>query len=155
MICLQYAKDYFLDHHSTHILNSRETSPEALDYHDKKAVDEQLTLNTSDLLTKGSGVVFEGERYSVGDVVELNLYNVAYLFGLVKSALAFREQISLACARLVTECFVSHFNAYKFQEAGVVSLHSINQFLDYHPLGLYNISQSTFVCLRHYISVPV
>ena len=124
-----------------------------MDYHDKKAVDEQLTLNTGDLLTQRSGVVFEGCRYSVGDAVSLSFYNDDYLFGLVKSVLAFREQIYLACVRLVTECFVSHFNAYKVQEAGVVSLHSVNQLLDYHPLGLYNISN--FVCLRHYISVPV
>ena len=46
MIYLQYAKDYFLDLHSTHIFNSKEISPEALDNHNKKAVDEQLTLNT-------------------------------------------------------------------------------------------------------------
>ena len=124
-----------------------------MDYHDKKAVDEQLTLNTSDLLTQRSGVVFEGQRYSVGDVALLSFYNEDYLFGLVKSVLAFRGQIYLACAKLVTECFVSRFNAYKVQEAGVVSLHPVNQLVDYHPLGLYNISN--FVCLRHYISVPV
>ena len=140
MIYLQYAKFYFLDHHLTHIFNSKEISPEALDYHDKKAVDEQLILNKSDLLTQGSGVVFEGQRYSVGDVVVLRFYNDGYLFGLVKSVLVFREQIFLACARLVTKCFVSHFDAYKVQEAGVASLHSVNQLLHYHPLGLYNIS---------------
>ena len=71
MIYLQYGKDCFLDHHSTHIFNSKEISPEALGYQDKKAVDEPLTLNASDLLTQGSGVVFEGQRYSVGDVVAI------------------------------------------------------------------------------------
>ena len=54
-----------------------------MDYHDKKATDEQLTLNTSDLRTQRSGVVFEGQRYSVGDVVLLSFYNEDYLFGLV------------------------------------------------------------------------
>ena len=97
-------------------------------------------MNTGDLLTQGSGVVFEGQRYSVGDVAVLSFYNDDYLFGLVKPVLAFRGQIFLDCARLVTECFVSHFTAYKVQEAGVFSLHSVHQLLGYHPLGLYNIS---------------
>ena len=105
MIYLQYAKDYFLHHHSTNIFNSKEISPEALDYYDSKAVDEQLTLNTRDLQTQGSDRVFEGQRYSVGDVVILSFYNDDYLFGLVKSVLTFKGQIFLAYARLVTFCF--------------------------------------------------
>ena len=105
MIYLQYANDYFLDHHSTNIFNSIEISPEALDYHDNKAVDEQLTLDTSNLRTQGSDRVFEGQRYSVGDVVILSFYNDDYLFGLAKSVLTFKGQIFLAHARLVTFCF--------------------------------------------------
>ena len=73
-IYIQYAKDYFLDHYSALIFISKEISPEALKYHDKKVIDEKLILNTSDLLTQGSGVVFEGQRYSVGDVVVLSLF---------------------------------------------------------------------------------
>lgn len=47
--------------YSTRILNSKEVFPEALGYHDKKANDEQLNLNKSDL--QGSGIVLEGQRY--------------------------------------------------------------------------------------------
>ena len=32
MMYLHYVKDYFLDHRSRHIINSKETTPEALDY---------------------------------------------------------------------------------------------------------------------------
>ena len=51
MICLQFAKDCFLDHHSIHIFNSKGKSPKALDYHVKKTIDKQLILNTIGLLT--------------------------------------------------------------------------------------------------------
>ena len=47
--------------YSTRILNSKEVFPEALGYHDKKANDDQLNLNKSDL--QGSGIVLEGQRY--------------------------------------------------------------------------------------------
>ena len=73
-------------------MNSKEISTEALDYYNKKAADEQFTLNTSDLLTQGSGVVFEDQSYFVGDAVVLSFYNDDYLFGLVKPVLAFREK---------------------------------------------------------------
>lgn len=90
MIYLEYAKDYFLDYHSTHTFNSKEISLEALHYHDKKAVYEPLTLRTSASLTKRSRIVFKDQRYSVDDAVVLSFYNDDHLFGLVKSVLAFR-----------------------------------------------------------------
>ena len=61
MICLQFAKDYFLDHHSIRIFNSKGKSPKALDYHVKKTIDEQLILNTIGLLTQGSEILFEDQ----------------------------------------------------------------------------------------------
>ena len=60
VVYLHYSKEYFLDHASIHIFNSKETSCEALDYFDKKAVDEQLNLKTYDLLTQRYGLLFEG-----------------------------------------------------------------------------------------------
>ena len=60
VIYLHYSEEYFLDHASIHIFNSKETSCEALDYFDKKAVDEQLNLKTYDLLTQRYGLLFEG-----------------------------------------------------------------------------------------------
>ena len=48
---------------STRTLNSKEVFPEALGYHDKKADDEQLNVNKSDIITQGSGIVLEGQRY--------------------------------------------------------------------------------------------
>ena len=113
------------------------------------------TSKTYDLLTQGSGVLFEGQRYSVGDVVVLNLCDDKYQFGLVKSVSAYREQTFLVCARLIIECFVSHLNCYKVQETDIVSLHLINQLLDYHPLRLYKISHAKFVSFKLYISVLV
>ena len=44
MMYLHYSKEYFLDHKSIPIFDSKETSCEVLDYFDKKAVDEQLKL---------------------------------------------------------------------------------------------------------------
>ena len=155
MMYLHYSKEYFLDHKSIHIFDSKETSCEGLDYFDKKAVDEQLNLKAIDLLTQGSGVLFEGQRFSVGDVVVLNFCDDEYQFSLIKSVLTYREQIFLVCAGLTIECFISHSNCYKIQETDIVSLHLINQFLDYHPLGLYKISQAKFVSLRNYISALV
>lgn len=99
MICLQFAKDYFLDHHSIHIFNSKEKSPKTLDYHDKKIVDEQLILNKIGLLTQGSEVLFEGQRYFVGHDVMMGFYSNDYLFSLVKPVLAFRGQIFLVSVR--------------------------------------------------------
>ena len=75
--------------------------------------------------------MFEGQRYSVRDVTVLNFCDHEYQFGLVKSVLANREQIILVCARLIIKCFVSHLNCHKVQEAEIVSLRLINQFLDY------------------------
>ena len=155
MIHLHYSEEYFLDHKSSHIFDSKETSCEALDYFDKEAVDEQLNLKTYDLLTQGCKVLFEEQRYSVGVVVVSNFCDDEYQFGLVKSVLADREQIFLVSARLIIECFVSHLNCYKVQETDIVSLHLINQLLDYYPLGLYEISQAKFVSLKHNISVLV
>ena len=99
--------------------------------------------------------MFEGQRYSVGDVVALNFCDDEYQSGLVKSVSAYREQIFLVCARLIIECFASHLNCYKVHETDIVSLHLINQLLDYHPLRLYKIPHAKFVSLKHYISVLV
>ena len=99
MICLQFAKDFFLDHHSIYIFNSKEKSPKALDYHDKKIVDEELILNKIGLLTQGSEVLFEGQRYSVGHVVMMGFYNNDYLFSLFKPVLVFRGQTFLVSVR--------------------------------------------------------
>ena len=153
MMYLYYSKEYILDHKSIHISDSKETFCEALDCFDKKAVDEQLNLKTYDLVTHGSGVLFEKQRYSVGDVVLLSFPDGEYQFGLVKSVLANTEQTCLVYARLIIECFVSHLNCYKVQEADIVSLHLINHLLDYYPLELYKISQAKFISLKHYISV--
>ena len=93
-------------------------------------------LKTYDFLTQWFGVLFEGQRYSVGYVVVLNFFDDEYQFGLVKSVLVYREQIILVCARLIIECFVSHLNCYEVQEADIVSLYLINQLLDYHLLPI-------------------
>ena len=61
----------------------------------------------------------------------------------------------MACTRLITEYFDPHFNSYKAREADFITLHTIDQILDYHPLGLYQIFQNNFVCLRHFISEAV
>ena len=87
---LHYSKEYFLDHKSIHSFNFKETSCKALNYFDKNAVDDQLDFRTYDLLTQGSGVLFEGQRDLVGDDVVLNFCD-EYQFGLVKSVLACRE----------------------------------------------------------------
>ena len=100
-------------------------------------------------------MVFEGQRYSSGDVVVLGFCDDDYLFGLMKCVIACRGKIYLACTRLITEYFDSHFNSYKVHEADFITLHTIDQLLDYHPLGLYQISQNNFVCLRHFISIAV
>ena len=142
MMYLHYSKEYFLDHKLIHIFDSKETSSETLDYFDQKVVDEQLHLKTYDLLSQGSGVVFEGQKYSVSDVVVLNFCDDEDQFGLVKSVLAYREQIFFVCAGLIIECFVSNLNCYKVQETDIVSLCLINQLQDCHPLGLYKISQA-------------
>ena len=143
MMYLHYSKEYFLDHKSIHIFDSKENSSEALDYFDKKAIDEQLKLeNIWFLDSRVWGTVWRTEVL-VGYVVALNFFDDEYQFGLVKSVLAYRKQIILVCARLIIECFVSHLNCYKVQEADIVSLYLINQLLDYHLLpirALQNIS---------------
>ena len=63
MVYLHYAKDCFLDHQSRHIINSKETAPEVLDYLEKVTVDAQVSPHINELLTRGSGVVLEGQRY--------------------------------------------------------------------------------------------
>ena len=87
---LHYSKENFLDHKSIHSFNFKETSCKALNYFGNNAVDEQLDFKTYDLLTQGSGVLFEGQRDLVGDDVVLNFCD-EYQFGLVKSVLACRE----------------------------------------------------------------
>ena len=145
----------FLDHQSRHIINLKETAPEALDYLEKVAVDTQVSLHINELLTRGSGVVFKGQRYSSGDVVVLGFCNDDYLFGLMKCVIACWGKTYFACTRLITEYFNSHFNSYKVHEADFFTLHTIDQLLDYHPLGLYQIFENNFVCLRHFVSIVV
>ena len=72
MMYLHYSKEYFLDQKSIHIFDSKETSCKALDYFDKNAVHEQLNLEAYDLLTQGSGVLFERQSDLVGDDVVLS-----------------------------------------------------------------------------------
>ena len=100
-------------------------------------------------------MVFERQRYSSGDVVVLGFCDDDYVFGLMKCVIACREKIYMACTRLITEYFDPHFNSYKAREADFITLHTIDQILDYHPLGLYQIFQNNFVCLRHFISEAV
>ena len=133
MMYLHYAKDCFLDHRSRHIINSKETVPESLDY---------LEI-INELLRRGSWVVFQGQRYSSGDVVVLGFCDE--VFGLIKCVIACRGKNYLACTRLITEYFDSRFNSYKVHDADFITLHSIDQLLDYHPLELYQISQNNFV----------
>ena len=141
MMYLHDAKGCFSDHQSRYIINSKETAPEALDYLEKEAIDAQVSPHTNELLTQGSGVIFERQRYSSGDVVVLGFCNDDYVFGLMKYVIACRGKIYLACTRLITEYFDSHFNSYKVCEEDFITLHTIDQLLDYHPLGLYQISR--------------
>ena len=89
----------------------------------------------------------------MGDVAVLGFCDDDYVFGLMKCAIACRGKTYLASTRLITEPFDSHFNSYKFRQADFITLHTIDHILDYHPLGLYQISQNNFVCLRHFISI--
>ena len=57
MMHLHYSKEYFLDQKSIHIFDSEKTSCKALDYFDKKAVDEQLNLKTQIIDSKVWGTV--------------------------------------------------------------------------------------------------
>ena len=84
MMYLHYSKEYFLDHNLIDSFDSKETFCVASDYFDKKTVDGHLNLKTYNLLTQGSGVLFEWQRYSVGHILALNFCDDEYQFGFIK-----------------------------------------------------------------------
>ena len=153
MMYLHYVKDCFLDRQSRQIINSKETASKVFDYLEKVVFDAQVFPHINELLTRGSRVVFEGQRYSSSDVLVLHFCDGDYVFGLMKCVIVYRGKIYLACTRLITEYFDSHFNSYKIHEAEFITLHTIDQLLDYHPLGLCQIWHDDFVWLMHFVSI--
>ena len=81
-----------------------------MEYLEKEAVDAQVSRHTNELLTQESWVIFEGQSYSSGEVVALGFCDDDYVFSLMKCVIACRGKTYLACIRLITEHFDSHFN---------------------------------------------
>ena len=154
MMYLHYVKDSFLEYSSPHMLNVMEAAPVALDILLSQAVKLKLSLAHDEIFMKGTGLVYGGQKYLSGDTVVINFLNDEYQFGLIDSVISHNGKFYLVCVVLVTQYYDSHFNSYKVYRSDNVELFLIEQLMDYHPLGMYQVGQSQYISLKYHISIP-
>ena len=99
--------------------------------------------------------MFEGQRYNKDSAGMLDFCNDDYVFGRIECVYFLNDGPYLLCSKLSTVNFNSHYHAYVVEDTTELCLLAIQYLYDYHPLGLYNISNLTLVPLRHYIHEPV
>ena len=112
-------------------------------------------MKDSDSLCKLSSVVFDGQLFSIGDIIVVRLANDEYVFELIEFVLSFEGAIYFLYENLETINYHLHYNSYQVIKTDNFSLCSGNQLMDYHPISMCNVLNKNFVTLKHYIHTPV
>ena len=152
---LHYSQDNYLEHRQPQGIRIQEVPCEELPTDQREEIMHKLQLADTDLIMKGSAVIFEGQRYSRNEAVVMGVDNDKYTFGWIKYIVLHEGNVYLLCELLENLHYKFHFNAYQVVATGKFELCSVSGILDYHPLGVYEINRNMFIPLKHYIRTDI
>ncbi len=151
LMYLHYRKDNILSRKPPQGIYMKEAAVETLPIQFQSEIKKSLKMLSSDLLMVGKAVIMNGHRYSVDEAVVLSYKNDDYVFGIMKLIIFFNSNVFLLCQNTEIVRFDTHTHSYQVSEINKHTVVKIDDLLDYHPLGAYNISGQTLIPLRYYI----
>ena len=143
-------KNILLDNDATSTKVS-EIPVELLDFNNKNTVLEYFNLKDTDSLCKLFSVVFDGQLFSIDDIIVVGFANYEYAFGLIEFVLVFEGGIHFLYENVETINYHLHYNSYQLIKTDNFSLCNGNQLMYYHPVSMYNVLNKNFATIRHYI----
>ena len=94
-------------------------------------------------------VVLEGQSYNVDEVVVVGFHNDEPLFDYIRSIWHFKGEIYVLCDLIIIIRFNPHYNSYEVLLSEVLDLVNLKNLFDFHPLGVYKISNLLLLPLHH------
>ena len=148
---LCYMNDNYTDTHSVKAIHSSETPVSFLNVEEQNLLRNVLPQGT-EIVSKSKGLEFEGQRYYSGSVVILKFSDEDdYVFGKIEFVVYPMNTPMLFCKYLNVLYYDSHYHAYTVEESQDITLISILDLADYHPLGAYTVDKKTYVPLRYFV----
>ena len=151
LMFLDYKEKNLLDNKLPRGIFTQEVPLESLEKDAQNILKSRLSVSINELLVIGKAVVINGQRYSENEVVVLGFRNDEYIFGLIIYAIFYQSRVYLLCQMLDILSFDTHYHAYDVSPNNNLELTLIEDLLDYHPLGVYSLSDRKMVPLRHHI----
>ena len=100
---------------------------------------------------EANGVIWRSQRYYTGVGVVIN-GDYSYTFAEIEKVYLICGVPYLYCEELKILMFDTHIHAYKVKRTSKFYLVKLRELYDYHPLGIYSLSNASFIPLRHHIS---
>ena len=149
---LLYKEESITKRKQVEFISSEEVGLDAMNSTTKDAIYRVgINLDNLDKILSAKAVVSGGHRYSEYEAVILGYVSDEYEIGLIEKVFHIRNEVYIL-SRVMKYFYNQHYHAYEITSIyNKFKLTEINNLIDYHPLGVYNIEDKLLITLKHYV----